>query len=231
LFIFIIESFTLSMASDKVNDEVTLKFRHPNLLIIHGKSMSGKSVLVREMLDKREKILDKPLDKIIYVYTEYQVEFDEMKKNIPNIEFTKDITCIDNMLGKQSLLILDDKLLDFETKDNRFISEYFIKKSHHKNVSVWALFQNLYGKNMRLCSLNQTYLITFDSPRDQSVFVTLNKQVATGHPKFLLSVAERVFSEPFKYIVFDFSPQANRKFRIRNTIDFQSHTEFYRPSI
>ena len=73
-------------------------------------------------------------------------------------------------------------------KDNS-IYDIFTVDSHHKNISVFFLTQNLFlnEKNARTISLNCNYIITTNNPRDNS--------------KFLLECFEDSMEKPFGYIV------------------------------
>ena len=64
------------------------------------------------------------------------------------------------------LIILDD-LMD-ET-DQR-VASLFTKKSHHRNISVMYIVQNLFhrGKHHRTVSLNAHYMVLFKNPKDVS---------------------------------------------------------------
>jgi hypothetical protein len=47
----------------------------------------------------------------------------------------------------------------------------FTKKSHHRNISVMYIEQNLFhkGKNHRTISLNAHYMVLFKNPRDEAL--------------------------------------------------------------
>ena len=61
-----------------------------------------------------------------------------------------------------------DYLDVFQRKDKR-IADLFTKGSHHRNLSVIYIVQNIFhqGKEMRIISLNAHYIVLFKSPRDR----------------------------------------------------------------
>ena len=63
-----------------------------------------------------------------------------------------------NALGEPPLIILDDLLNEVYSKD---VCDLFTKGSHHRNISVLLLTQNLFhqGINCRDISLNAKYLV------------------------------------------------------------------------
>jgi len=80
-----------------------------------------------------------------------------------------------NALGEPSLIILDDLLNQVYSKD---VCDLFTKGSHHSNISVLLLNQNLLhqGTNYRDISLNAKYLVVLKNVRDKKQFLHLARQ-------------------------------------------------------
>jgi len=72
-----------------------------------------------------------------------------------------------------TLLILDDLM----NETNQNVTDLFTKGSHHRNLSVAYIVQNLFnnGKH-RTISLNSHYIVVFKNPRHASQIVHLAKQ-------------------------------------------------------
>ena len=83
---------------------------------------------------------------------------------------------------ESSLIILDDLM----SETNQLVANMFTKISHHRNVTVVYLTQNVFDKNMyeRMTSLNAHYLVLFKNPRDASQFATLARQMYPNASKF-----------------------------------------------
>ena len=84
------------------------------------------------------------------------------------------------------ILILDD-LMEQVVKDPKIVS-VFTEGSHHKNISVLFLKQNMYqkGAHTRTMSMNTQYMVLFKNPRDQTQIRTLAMQIFhTGWRDFL----------------------------------------------
>ena len=66
-----------------------------------------------------------------------------------------------------NLIVIDDQMIE-AGKDNRIVN-LFTKGSHHRNLSVICIVQNLFhqGKGNRSISLNSHYLVLFKNPRDK----------------------------------------------------------------
>ena len=67
--------------------ENVIKFESPSTCIVAGPTSSGKSSYVFKVLKHVDGVFTKKVDKIYYAYGVYQPLYDDMKKNIPNIEF------------------------------------------------------------------------------------------------------------------------------------------------
>ena len=83
------------------------------------------------------------------------------------------MTSLDSSQPK--LLIIDDLMGNFDEK----LVDLFTKKSHHKNLSVSQIIQNLFhkSKSHRTVSLNVHYLSLFKNPRDVTQVRHLAKQM------------------------------------------------------
>ena len=65
-------------------------------------------------------------------------------------------------------MVIDDQMT--ETSNNKRILNLFTNGSHHRNLSLIFLVQNVYfqGKIKRTLSLNASYLVLFKNPRQAS---------------------------------------------------------------
>jgi len=72
-----------------------------------------------------------------------------------------------------TLLIIDDLM----SETNQLVADIFTKISHHRNISVIYMTQNIFDKNKyaRTISLNAHYLVLFKNPRDANHFAVLSR--------------------------------------------------------
>ena len=75
----------------RVEDGVSMDARllHPFTLICSGPTGSGKTQFVKRMILEGESVVDKPPDRILWLYGEYQDAYYELKASIPNIRFVE----------------------------------------------------------------------------------------------------------------------------------------------
>ena len=147
----------------------------------------------------------------MWIYGQWQPLYAEMQRIIPDIEFVKGIPVNiedEQFLNPaiQNLIVIDD--LMSEASNDKRICDLFAKGSHHRNLSVICLVQNLYyqGKESRTMSLNSQYLVLFNSPRDQQQTTVLAREMHPGQSEKFLSTYRMATSKPFGYLLIDLKP-------------------------
>ena len=111
---------------------------------------------------------------IVYCYGQYQPLYDEMKRTVSNINFIEGLPDDVNSYfdpRQHSLLVIDD--LSQELTDSIQLVNLFTKGSHHLNLSVIFICQNMFlqGKFTRTMSLNTHYFVVFRNARDKTLYV------------------------------------------------------------
>ena len=114
-------------------------------------------------------------------------------------------------------MILDD-LLNVVYSEQ--VCDLFTKGSHHRNISVILITQNLFhqGKYCRDISLNAKYSVQLKTVRDKQQFMHLARQVypedSSGLYKAYLNATER----PHGYLILDISQDTNDLLRFRTNV-------------
>jgi hypothetical protein len=198
-----------------------VRFKTPENFYICGQSQSGKSYLVRSLLNHLNYLFDPVPSKIVYCYGEYQHLFDDMAQTIPNIDFIEGFpTNLYNILEshRKSLVIIDD-LMSECSKDQR-ISDFFTKGSHHRGISVMYLTQNLFppGRQPRTISLNSHYMVIFKNPRDSLGISTLARQMYPNNSNFLLELFQDTTEKPYGYLLLELHQLTPENMRLRTNI-------------
>ena len=134
------------------------RLRHPFTCVIAGPTPSGKTRFTKHLiLADGNKLIEPPIENIIWCYGEYQDAYDHLASLVPQIRF---FDCYpDDLLQsldrrQRTLVVIDD--LMSESGNNTKVTELFTKGSHHRNLSVILILQNLFykGREMRTISLN-----------------------------------------------------------------------------
>ena len=188
---------------------------HPFTAIVAGPTGSGKSQWVLCLIDNALEMMEPPPTRIWYCYGEYQPIFD----NYPNVHFHEGLPESSHVVfdgTEATLLVLDDLM----SETNELVANTFTKLSHHRNVSVIHLTQNLFDKNKyaQTISLNAHYLVLFKNPRDVTQFATLARHMYPDSSKFAIEAYRDATSVPFGYLLVDLKPDQDERCRPRTNI-------------
>ena len=118
--------------------------RMPSSVMVAGPSGSGKTQLVEDLLTQQRVFQFSPT-RIVYCYGVWQPRFARMKKN--GIHFHEGIPDPEQLTTwfrghKMGVMILDD-LMEEGGNDKRVL-DLFTKDSHHRNITVFYLTQDLF---------------------------------------------------------------------------------------
>jgi len=193
---------------------MALTWKHPFTCLVTGPTGCGKTQFTIKLLKYAREVVEPAPEKILWCYGVYQHAFESLTEHA---EFHEGVPELEKFDGKQkTLLILDD--LMHETDDR--VTKIFTKISHHMNVSVLYLTQNIFygGKQNRTIGLNAHYLTFFRNPRDATQITHLARQMYPGKSKFLSEAFKDATREPFSYLFLDLKPDTEEKFRVRANI-------------
>ena len=186
---------------------------HPFTCLVAGPTASGKTTFVKQLIeDKDDRIYLAP-QRVVWCYSQWQALYE----NIEGIEFHSGLPELDSFHPNiRNLLIIDD-LMD---KTDSTITELFTKGSHHRNISVIYIVQNLFhqGKEHRTISLNSHYMILFKNPRDSSQIRHLARQIFPADPKYLEEVYYDAVAPPYGYLFIDLKQDTHENLRLRTNI-------------
>ena len=206
-------------------------FSHPTTIVIAGPSRSGKTCFVVSCL--KNSLIQPFPNRIIWFYKEWQPSYDQIKEFLPTLEFHPGINkeAIDSIQGSERNLIVIDDLMSIAAESKR-ITKLFTQESHHKNITVIFIVQNLFyqSREMRTISLNAHYLVLYKNPRDKSQIRYLARQIYPENSKFLCSVYADVTAAPHSYLVLDLHPETPEDFRILTNIFPGGQLRFYLPA-
>lgn len=175
-----------------------VRWQHPFTAIIAGPTSSGKSWFIKRFLREAERTINGYIEEIIYCIPEGQLVDPEMSytklhEGIPDVNLFADL--------KPRLVILDDLMREA----NGSVVDMFTKGSHHYNLSVIFVTQNIFnqGKGRRDISLNAHYIVCFKNPRDKQQILHLSKQICPENPKYIQEAYNDATSKPYGYLLFD----------------------------
>ena len=201
------------------------RFEHPFTCMIAGMTGSGKTAWVLSLLQQASEAIYLP-PRIIGVIHNGSLRI-QMLVAMPHIEFVKGIpTTLEQDsyfdVNKRNLIVFDGQMID-ASKDKRIVGRIvnlFTRSSHHRNLSVIYIVQNLFhqGKGSRSISLNSHYLVLFKNPRDKLHILTLAKQMYPGQTDFVLNQYEEALKRPFDYLLIDLKTTTQDNCRLRTNV-------------
>ena len=216
----------------EVNQEV-FRFKHPFTALVAGPTSSGKTVLTRNILREYKTTTDinaqvlnvlwchgqwqnsyeVPIDGVRVVYADGLVDEKVIRKNKPNI------------------IVIDD--LMNEVCDSRDMSNLFTKVSHHMNISVIFIVQNMFkkGKEIRDIRLNCHQLIILKSPQDMFQVQTMGRQIFPSSTKSFNEAYEDATKQPHSYLNIDCSPSCPDMFRMKSRLTKAENNNIYSPIV
>ena len=199
-----------------------LKLHHPFTCIVSGPSKSGKTFLVYKLLRYLADMIDRQIDRIYYVYNQYQSKYDEISKmaKIEMVQGIPDPELILNSKYQRKMVIFDDLMLEFgkKAKQGDILNEMFTKLSHHSDISFIHIVQNLFYSNLRTARINSEYLILLKSPGDQLQIHTLASQIYPQRKKYLIEAYLNATAKPHGYLLIDLHQTTPDIIRIRTNI-------------
>jgi len=196
-----------------------LKLKHPFSCLVSGPSGSGKTSFCIRFLQNL-KTLCTVADfsgGIVWCYSEISGFPYRQLASTKHVRFHEGVPADFNNIGeKPCLIILDDLLTSAYSKD---VCELFTKGSHHRNISVILITQNLFhqGKFCRDISLNAKYIV-LKNVRDRKQFSHLARQVLPHDSKGLSDAYLNSTEGPHGYLVLDLSQDTCDRLRFRTCI-------------
>jgi len=192
---------------------MTLPLSHPFTSVLCGPTGCGKTRWIFRLIENADKMISPPPTKIVYCYGEYQALF----ATYPQVEFNEGLPDVSKFDGAQPVLLIIDDLMD---ETNADVEKIFTRMSHHRNISVVYITQNMFPKNKhaRTISLNAHYMILFKNPRDAGQFAVLARQMYPNGSQFAVEAYKDATGAPYGYLLVDLKPDTDERFRLRTNV-------------
>ena len=123
--------------SNMVDNTYDIPFQHPCTILVSGPTGCGKTRLVRRLIEPLEQLINPSPQRIIWVYSEWQEEYDRVLKFNLSTEFIHNWNefIYDNLnVEERNLLVIDDQMT--EAHDCITLVKLYTKGSHHRNLTV-----------------------------------------------------------------------------------------------
>ena len=198
-------------------------FQHPSNIFVVGPTGSGKTQFLENALTLRQ-FTPSP-ERLVWVYAEWQPAYERLRQRVKwglivglkDIEFVKDNTDYAEIYQSmkpdmRNMLVLDDQMTEAKSHADH-LANLFVKGSHHRNITVVLMLQNMFEKGMRTASLNTQYMVLLKNPRDRSQIGKLADQLMPNNRRFLVNVYEDATQLPHSHLVLDFQQSTEEVMR------------------
>ena len=123
--------------------------------LVAGPTCCGKSQFVKRLLESGEDVIEGAPENIIWCYGIYQPAYDEMQRNIPDIQIVEGVPSdLESMINSfiRNFVVIDD--LMHELSNDQRITSLFAKGSHHWSLSVIFILQNIFYRGNELWDMS-----------------------------------------------------------------------------
>ena len=184
-------------------------------MLVAGPTQSGKTQWTVKFLKERNQRINPPVDDILFCYSEWHDKYDTLRREVPTTQFHKGIPALDTLKSLKNLILVIDDLME-EAVNDQNIMNMFTVGSHHRNISVLFLMQNIFqkGTHARTISTNTQYMVLFKNARDQTQIRTLALQIFPTNWNDFLAYYAKETNKDYGCVVLDFHPQTPNDKRI-----------------
>jgi hypothetical protein len=201
-----------------IDTEKNLMIKHPFTMMVAGSTSSGKSTFVRNLINSLPDILTPepkfPI-RVTWAYGIWQESYRQAVRNAyVHITFVKGLPDVIDA----DVIVIDDLMTSLA--DDKSLADLFTKGSHHRNISVIFIVQNIFhsGKQMRNITLNCQYLVLTKSRRDLNQVKVLARQLYSNIGHFMDAYRMAVLDKDYGYLLIDLSPTTQERYRLRSNV-------------
>ena len=204
-------------------------FKVPSCAIFSGPSGSGKSHLIKKILDNRDLCFDKKITHTVFIYKEEVPIFDSFPRDVCRVKGL--ITDYEELLSsaykdsEAQLFIIDDHQNDLTVNElnlaNILCSKY--------NTFLIILTQNIFPKNKYCRELSRSagYFVLFPNKRDSHAVSILLRQLSPASWREILNIYNLSLNTPFRYTVIDIHPHSKYRILLRDSLFYDTPQNIY----
>ena len=200
-----------------------------SMIVIIGRSFSGKSYLLRQLLLEHRSHFSFKVSKLLYVYRHVDDNVKELQKklDVPKEFFQGIPDDLESKVLKHSILVLDDQetLLADNKESASIVRNFCLYGCHHAEVCVFIVQQSteiMYAKHrLHSCLLQSTSLVLFRSVNNYSIIKRYlnNFDIRLDDCPDLYSLYKKYVSAPYDYLWINTSPKLAKPVVYNHVLD------------
>lgn len=200
--------------------KISAKLRHPFTAMFSGATSSGKTVLIRRLLKNHRYTiagLPQTLNVLWCFGTDQELYKQPIGANV-RVKYHEGLIRDMKSIKGVHVIVVDDLMTELASDET--LVNLFTKHSHHSNISVIFVVQNLFteGKYSRTISRNAKYIFLMKNARDKRQIATLASQIYPGNHRVLLDAYEKATKPPYGYLCIDFDPRTAEDYRLKSRL-------------
>ena len=220
------------------NKTIDAQIKCPFNMLVAGPTQSGKTTWVTHLLYHANDLLETPPSSVHW-YSPHstpphihsslpfplfhhgnQLPWGKVKEDDDEINEEDEEKKV-HLPSEGDVIVIDD--FAQEMVNSRDLTNFLSKHSHHRNISLIVLSQNLFwaGKETRTQSLNYHYICLMRQSRDYKQIRTLGRQLTqkeNEYRAFLEAYNEATNSRLFAYLLISMHPRDDKRLLLRSTI-------------
>jgi len=181
--------------------------------MIIGPSKAGKTAFVKKLIENKDFMINQPIFKTMWFYTEDQPLYSSLKDKVDFIKGIPDINQLKEIGNKAKLIVLDD--LMHETKGNDTLIKLFTRGCHHWNISVIQIVQNAFFEGLRTSRINTDYLVLFKNPADKLHPCIIGSQLFPHDYQYFIESYNDATAKPHGYLFIDLTQYTPDEYRLK----------------
>lgn len=202
------------MENGRISGE-ELVFKHPFNMIVGGASGSGKTEWVCNFLRNYPRLIDPKIERVLYCYGVFNPTVLKLQQSGIETVLGLPTEAQIRERGKRLLLVLDDLMMDAKTE---FLDLLFTRGSHHWDVSIVFITQNMFEKSLKTARNNAHYLVLLRNPSGQLQIRNLGTQLFPRQLNYFMDAYKQATSENYGYLLIDMHPSSKDLVRLRTHI-------------
>src|SRR3569832_227418 len=197
-----------------------ITWSHPFNCLVSAPTKSGKTEFVKKLVINLDNIVSPAPRKIYWCYTEWQNTYEDLKMKCPNVQILEgmpDFELLKSHPNIPKLLIMYDMMEEMK-KDSVALNRLFTRGSHHWNLSIIHIIQNLFYQGGRTSRINAQYIVLLYNPADRLQVQTLGRQLFPSAKNYFEEAFIDATNEPYGYMLIDLNPATPDNCRLRTGI-------------
>ena len=199
-------------------EPIDISIKWPFKWCLVGSSGSGKTNFALQIVRQANDLFDQPPSNVIIIYKEFQKIYNQFNNFIPTKCFNEEDVDLEGLTknNHERLLIICDDLY-FSNKLQE-ISEHFLIKARHRNISWLVLTQSIFNNtSLKNISRNSTHITLFKSVRLNEPHIFFS-QLRPKSNKVLQDIYRKATENSYTYLDIDLSQTCPDKYRYKSNI-------------